>query len=216
MRVKICGITIPEQGVAIAREGATALGFICVPASPRYVTKEQIRTIIQTVTKAIPSGIDRIGVFANTTVENICQIFADTGLSGVQLHGDESPEFCLELRSCLPPEAEIIKALRVKNAATLSDWEAYKDVADTLLLDAYHPERLGGTGQQLDSAMLRDFQPSIPWLLAGGLNPDNVLDAIERSRCPGIDLSSGVERSPGDKDLAKVAQLFAKLRAIDE
>lgn len=208
MRVKICGITLPEQGVAIAREGATALGFICVPASPRYVTAEQIRRVIS----ALPSGIDRIGVFANTTADNICQVFAETGLSGVQLHGDESPEFCLQLRSGLPPGAEIIKALRVKNAATLSGWEAYRDVADTLLLDAYHPERLGGTGQQLDPAMLRDFRPSLPWLLAGGLTPDNVLEAVERSRCPGIDLSSGVERSPGDKDLTKVALLFEKLR----
>lgn len=207
MRIKICGITRPDQGVAIARLGATALGFICVPASPRYVTSAQIRAVVE----QLPSGIDRIGVFADATGEEICQTVADNSLTGVQLHGKELTQFCHELRSSLP-NVEIIKALRVKTSDDLTQVDAYSDCVDTLLLDAYHPQMLGGTGKTLDWEELQQFNPSSPWLLAGGLTPDNVLDALTQLQPSGIDLSSGVERSPGDKDLDKVAKLFERLR----
>ncbi|HCF27391.1 MAG TPA: phosphoribosylanthranilate isomerase [Cyanobacteria bacterium UBA11049] len=205
MRVKICGIKQPEQGKAIAIAGATALGFICVPSTPRYVTKQQIRAVVE----QLPKQIDRIGVFANSSVEDICQI-VDAGLTGVQLHGDESPEFCHQLRSMLP-EVEIIKALRIKNSQALEQAQVYFSSVDTLLLDAYNPQMLGGTGATLDWQTLQQFQPGCPWLLAGGLTPDNVLDALKQVNPNGIDLSSGVERAPGDKDLDKVARLFERL-----
>ena len=207
MRIKICGITKPDQGVAIACLGATALGFICVRASPRYVTSAQIRAVVE----QLPPGIDRIGVFANATGEEICQIVADADLTGVQLHGNETTQFCQELRSSLPT-VEIIKALRVKTSDDLTQVDAYFGYVDTLLLDAYHPQMLGGTGRTLDWEELQQFNPSSPWLLAGGLTPDNVLDALTQLQPSGIDLSSGVERSPGDKDLDKVARLFEKLQ----
>ncbi len=207
MRIKICGITQPEQGQAIAQMGATALGFICVKASPRYVTPEQIRAVVQ----ALPENVDRIGVFANTSWEEICQTVAVAGLTGVQLHGDESPEFCHRLRQLLP-KVEIIKALRVRNSQALTQAEVYTNWVDTLLLDAYHPQYLGGTSKTLDWINLRQFQPKCPWLLAGGLTPDNILDALSHVHPNGIDLSSGLERTPGDKDLDKVAQLFKSLK----
>ena len=207
MRVKICGIKQPEQGKAIAIAGATALGFICVPNTPRYVTKQQIRAVVE----QLPKQIDRIGVFADTSVEEICQIVEFAGLTGVQLHGDESPEFCHQMRSMLP-EIEIIKALRIKNSQALEQVEIYFSSVDTLLLDAYNPQMLGGTGATLDWKTLQQFQPGCPWLLAGGLTPDNVLDALKQVNPNGIDLSSGVERAPGDKDLDKVARLFERLR----
>ncbi|AFZ17020.1 phosphoribosylanthranilate isomerase [Allocoleopsis franciscana] len=210
MRVKICGITKPEQGQAIAQLGATALGFICVQASPRYVTPSQIRAVVE----SLPLPIDCIGVFANADWEEICQIAADAGLTSVQLHGDESPEFCEKLRYALP-EMEILKALRVKTPECLERAVTYTPCVDTLLLDAYHPQLLGGTGKTLDWAILREFCPSIPWLLAGGLTPDNILDALRELQPSGIDLSSGVERSPGDKDLAQVALLFERLGSLD-
>ncbi len=175
MRVKICGITKPEQGEAIAGLGATALGFICVPASPRYVTPVAIRAVVE----RLPVPVDRIGVFANSTKEEICQVVAGGGLTGVQLHGDEPAEFCGELRQA-----------------------------------PYHSEQLGGTGKTLDWSALRQFRPSCPWLLAGGLTPENVLEALSQVRPDGIDLSSGVERAPGDKDLGKVARLFERLRSL--
>ncbi|MUL37576.1 phosphoribosylanthranilate isomerase [Gloeocapsopsis dulcis] len=209
MRVKICGITKPEQGQAIAQLGATALGFICVPASPRYISAKQIRDVVS----QIPRHIERIGVFANTSCLEICQVAVAGDLTGVQLHGDESPEFCTQLRQLLPTSVEIIKALRVRNSQALVQANLYIGCVDTLLLDAYHPQMLGGTGKTLDWENLQQFCPSCPWLLAGGLTPENVNDALNQLKPNGIDLSSGVERAPGDKDLTKVAHLFQQLEA---
>jgi phosphoribosylanthranilate isomerase len=208
MRVKICGITKPDQGQAIAQLGATALGFICVQASPRYVTPGQIRAIVE----PLLIEVDRIGVFADATIADITQIVAEASLSAVQLHGSESPEFCEMLRESLP-KVEILKALRVRTPTCLNHATTYSSCVDTLLLDAYHPQLLGGTGKTLDWLMLRQFRPNCPWLLAGGLTPDNILAALSQLQPSGIDLSSGVERSPGDKDLDKVAQLFERVRS---
>ncbi|PPJ64886.1 phosphoribosylanthranilate isomerase [Cuspidothrix issatschenkoi] len=206
MRVKICGITQPQQSIAIASLGATALGFICVPSSPRYVTIAQIQAAIA----PLPPNIDKIGVFANTTISEIRQVVQESGLTGVQLHGDETPEFCYQLRQSLS-QVEIIKALRVRSLEHLQTTTNYTDYVDTLLLDAYHPQQLGGTGQTLDWQMLERFNPSLPWFLAGGLTPDNILTALSQITPNGIDLSSGVEHSPGNKDLDQVALLFQNL-----
>lgn len=209
MRVKICGITKPEQAQAIAKLGATCLGFICVEASPRYLKPDQIRVI----SDQLEVPVNFIGVFADATIEEIAQIVAEAGLTGVQLHGSESPQFCGKLRQLLP-RVEIIKALRVKTPESLNQVSAYLGCVETLLLDAYHPQKLGGTGKTLDWATLKQFRPSCPWLLAGGLRPDNVIEALRELQPDGIDLSSGVERIPGDKDLDKVALLFEKLRCL--
>jgi phosphoribosylanthranilate isomerase len=213
MRVKICGITLPEQGRAIANLGATALGFICVPQTPRYVLPEKIRAIVAD----LPLGVtteqpicDRVGVFVNADLEVICQTVRIGSLNAVQLHGNESPEFCDRLRSALPA-IEIIKALRIKSDEDLQHANPYQDHVDTLLLDAYHPTLAGGTGSTLDWRSLSSFQPSCAWLLAGGLTPDNVVEALNQLRPTGIDLSSGVEHSPGNKNLEKVALLFERL-----
>lgn len=210
MRVKICGITQPQQSVAIASLGATTLGFICVPTSPRYVTIPQIQAAVAD----LPKNIDTIGVFANASIAEITRIVSSSGLTGVQLHGDESPEFCSQVRQALP-QVEIIKAIRVRNFEHLEPAIIYTQYINTLLLDAYHPQQLGGTGQTLDWQMLQNFRPSLPWLLAGGLTPDNILEALSQIHPHGIDLSSGVEIKPGDKDLEKVALLFEKLRSRD-
>ncbi len=207
MRVKICGITQPSQGKTIASLGATALGFICVPSSPRYVTSNQIQAVIE----QLPQQIDKIGVFANSTTEEITNTVAETGLTGVQLHGDESISFCEQLRESLT-NVEIIKALRIKTADDFQKANTYAKYVDTLLLDAYDPQQLGGTGKTLNWDMLGKFSPDCPWFLAGGLTPQNVLEALNQVKPNGIDLSSGVETAPGDKDLVKVGELFEKLR----
>lgn len=206
MRIKICGITQPEQGRAIAQRGATALGFICVSSSPRYVTLAQIQDILA----VLPRSIQTIGVFVNATLEQIQHTVEKTQLTGVQLHGHESPEFCDRLRQLLP-QIELIKAFRVNTPETLTETQAYIPHIDTLLLDAYHPKQFGGTGQTLDWESLQQFNPSCPWFLAGGLTPDNINEALKQLNPDGIDLSSGVEQSPGNKDLAKVNLLFNKL-----
>lgn len=163
MRVKICGITKPEQGQAIAKLGATALGFICVKASPRYVTPQQIQAIVAQL--LLP--VDRIGVFADVTIEEIALVVSSSNLSAVQLHGNESPQFCQMLRQTLP-EVEILKALRVKTPNCLNQAATYASCVDTLLLDAYHPQMLGGTGKTLDWTILKQFRPTYPgcWLVA--------------------------------------------------
>lgn len=205
MRVKICGITQIEQGKAIVKLGADSIGFICVPQSPRYVTPEQIRAIAT----ALPTPTVTVGVFANHSVAAIAAIVEQGRLTAIQLHGAEPPEFCRQLRQEINPEIELIKAFRIASAQSLTQTTAYTEYVDTLLLDAYHPQMLGGTGYTIDWQDLTQFQPPLPWLLAGGLTPDNVGQALARLQPDGIDLSSGVERSPGDKDLSKVAQLFA-------
>lgn len=256
-RIKICGITRADQAIAIIQAGATALGFICVPASPRYIDPAAIAAINTAIDRAlnhalnettnhlhnvenrtihsvnetsldlpiqlethsqiklhINQPIQRIGVFAKAKLETIYQTVLTAHLTGVQLHGDESPEFCQQVRDRLP-QIELIKALRVRTLDDLSPahLDPFTAIVDTLLLDAYHPDQLGGTGQTLNWATLAKFRPSCPWLLAGGLKPSNVREALTRLHPDGIDLSSGVERSPGDKDLNQIDQLFQALQS---
>ena len=207
MRIKICGITKPEQGSKIAKLGATALGFICVKKSPRYVTPSQIKIIVD----GLNSSVNNIGVFADAEILDIVRVVEATGITGVQLHGGETPQFCQELKTQLPSNTEIIKAFRIKTKESLAQTAIYTEYVDTLLLDAYHPQMLGGTGKTLNWLDLQQFQPSLPWMLAGGLTPENVTEALSQLKPDGIDLSSGVEQSPGVKDLAKVKQLFQSL-----
>lgn len=207
MRVKICGITNVEQGIAIAQLGASALGFICVKKSRRYLPPKQIANI----TKYLNTDISRIGVFANAEPSEIVTTVKQANLSGIQLHGQESPQFCQQLRSRLP-QVELIKAIAVKNAQSLTQTEPYAPWVDTFLLDAYDPKQLGGTGKSFNWEYLQDFTPPHPWLLAGGLAPHNIQQALVTAKPSGIDLSSGVERSPGDKDLKLVSELFQVLR----
>lgn len=209
LRVKICGIMTPAQGKEIARLGANAIGFICVEKSPRYVTPEQIREIAM----ALPQETHRIGVFMNHKLETIVSTVETSGLTSVQLHGSESVEFCKQVRSALPA-TELIKAFRVESAETLQSTQDYTSVVDWLLLDAYHPTLGGGTGLVLDWETLSAFKPDRPWFLAGGLTPENLAAALDILSPQGIDLSSGVEISPGDKDLTKVAALFEAIAPV--
>jgi phosphoribosylanthranilate isomerase len=206
MRIKICGITTVEQGLAIAQMGATDLGFICVPSSPRYLSLTRLHPLVDKLGKVA----NTVGVFADFSVATIEQVVALTNLHTVQLHGNESVEFCRQLRQALP-DTELIKAWRVRSSSDLAKIQLYSEVVDGLLLDAYHPDALGGTGQTLDWQQLVAFTPPIPWLLAGGLTPDNIELALSQLHPDGIDLSSGVEVSPGNKNLALVERLFVNL-----
>jgi phosphoribosylanthranilate isomerase len=206
-RVKICGITQLAQAQAIVALGADALGFICVPASPRYVTPVQIRTI-----KLSPT-VSKIGVFMDADVDEVVQVSRTGNLTAIQLHGVETAEVCGELRDRLPG-IELIKAFRVRTAWELEMAADYAENVDWLLLDAYHPEMGGGSGKTLDWTTLQSFKPSKPWFLAGGLRSDNIATALSLVHPQGIDLSSGVEIAPGNKDLNAVKQLFATLKAI--
>jgi phosphoribosylanthranilate isomerase len=207
LRIKICGITQLAQGQSIASYGATDLGFICVAASPRYVSPANLQTLIP----ELQSQINCIGVFADEDLETLVNITKATGFGSIQLHGQESLAYCQHLRQQLP-DREIIKAWRVRTTEDLHTIQTYSSIVDALLLDAYHPQALGGTGHTLDWQSLLDFQPAIPWFLAGGLNPGNISIALSQLHPNGIDLSSGVEASPGIKDLNLVQDLLAEVR----
>lgn len=207
MRVKVCGITKVEQGKAIADFGATALGFICTSLSPRYISPAKIAEIVE----ELPAKVDKIGVFVNASKSEISEVVDVAGLTGVQLHGDESEQFCQQLKSDLP-QIEIIKAIAVKTPKSLSVTNVYSNCVDTLLLDAYHPKMRGGSGMAIDWSILKEFRSPLPWFLAGGLTPENITQALTQTRSSGIDLSSGVEIAPGEKDLNKVQDLFKKIQ----
>ena len=207
MRVKICGITKVEQGKAIADFGATALGFVCTSLSPRYISPAKIAEIVE----GLPAKVDKIGVFVNASKSEISEVVDVAGLTGVQLHGDESEQFCQQLKSDLP-QIEIIKAIAVKTPKSLSVTNVYSNCVDTLLLDAYHSKMRGGSGMAIDWSILKEFRSPLPWFLAGGLTPENITQALTQTRSSGIDLSSGVEIAPGEKDLNKVQDLFQKIQ----
>lgn len=212
LRIKICGITQANQGVAIAQAGASILGFIAVPASPRYIPPTDLRPLAATLMRETPET-QRWGVFANASLEAIATFQAAGQLTGIQLHGDETLDDCRRVRDRLP-NVELIKAIRVKDQTSLDRALEYATVVDILLLDAYRPGVLGGTGATLDWDTLTAFDPGCPWFLAGGLRPDNIQQALGHITPAGIDLSSGVERSPGNKDLNKITDLFQTLRQM--
>ncbi len=206
LRIKICGITQLAQGRSIANSGVTDLGFICVAASPRYVSPANRQALVPELQRQV----NCIGVFADEDLKILVNSTKAAGFGSIQLHGQESLEYCQNLRQQLPDQ-EIIKAWRVRTTQDLHTIQTYSPIVDTLLLDAYHPQALGGTGQTLDWQSL-DFQPAIPWFLAGGLNPGNISIALGQLHPNGIDLSSGVEVSPGIKDLNLVQDLLAEVR----
>jgi len=209
MRLKICGITNLEQAEAIASLGVDTLGFICVKDSPRYINAEQIKEI----TSKLPPEISKVGVFVNQSVDEIFNIVKEGGLTAIQLHGEETPFICSQLREMLP-DREIIKVFRYQNQDSLINLDDYLSLVDTILLDTYRKEVYGGTGETFNWSELKDFRPPRPWLLAGGLNPENVLSALNTVKCDGFDVSSGVETHPGEKDLNKIKQLLEILNSI--
>ncbi len=196
--VKICGITNVEDALWAARRGATAIGLIFAEESPRRVTLEAARAIVS----ELSDSVLRVGVFVNHTVEFVNGCVRELGLSYAQLHGEEAPEYCRKVK------ANVIKAFRISSRSDLDSLKGY-DV-DAFLLDTFSPSRRGGTGTTFDwSLAIAAKNFGVPIILSGGLNPENVAEAIERVAPAGVDASSGVEVSPGRKDREKV-KLFVE------
>lgn len=208
--VKICGLMVPDQAVAIAQQGASAIGLIGAPQSPRYVTPLQMRAISAALIAAEHPHVERVGVFVNATIETLETAIATGQLTTLQLHGQESPSFCQQVKAALP-QIKLIKAFRIRHQADLAIVQRYATVVDALLLDAYHPQLQGGTGETLDWRSLQIFRPAKPWILAGGLNSDNIAAALDLLAPQGVDLSSSVELSPGNKCLHKTQSFFTSL-----
>ena len=208
MEVKICGLTQVSQAVAIAQMGVTAVGLIGVPASPRYVTPAQQWALNRALADY---PVWRVGVVANVPVWAVIDMVKTAGFNAVQLHGEESPRDCRILREHLP-DLFLIKGMRVRHAESLAQIPAYVPWVDRVLLDAYHPQHLGGVGVPWDWQMLGDQVPKVPWWLAGGITPENCQAAIAQTHPQGIDVSSGVEHAPGIKDLERVTQLLQRIK----
>ncbi len=202
-QVKICGITNLEDARHAADCGADALGFIFHPQSPRCVSPEGARDIV----RALPREVAKVGVFVNRDFREVKWIAAYCGLDFIQLHGDESPEYCRHF-----PASVLIKAVAPREGGSIRKWCEYPVKA--LLADARDEERYGGTGKTTDWALARKIGESVPLILAGGLHRDNVEEAVEAVAPRAVDFCSGVEASPGRKDLEKVREAIAAVRAM--
>ena len=191
--VKICGITSPADALAATGAGADALGLVFYEKSPRHVP---LKTAAE-IARQLPPFVIKVGVFVNPPEDLVTRAIGECGLNILQFHGDESPEYCR-----LFP-VMTIKAFRIKDAGSLKPLADYK--TDAWLLDAHAPDQLGGTGAVFNWDLAVEAQKlGRPVFLAGGLTPENVADAIRRVRPYAVDVSSGVEASPGKKDHAKV------------
>jgi len=199
-RVKVCGITRTEDAVVAAELGASAIGFIFWPRSPRCVEPRIAREIVA----ALPAHVVPIGVFVDQPPGDVHDIAKQVQLGAVQLHGHESVDYAVALME------PVIKAIAVTDTFDVSSLMAIPETI-TVLLDAHDPVQRGGTGRTIDWTRAAAAAATRPVILSGGLNPDNVNDAIRTVRPYGIDLSSGVEVSPGVKDHAKLRALFAAL-----
>jgi phosphoribosylanthranilate isomerase len=197
-RVKICGITNLEDALLAAALGADALGFIFYPKSPRVVAPETARAII----KQLPPFVTTVGVFVDEEAAKVRDLAAQVGLDWLQLHGKESPDYCRSLGR------RIIKGFRIKDQSSLADLAAYRDAAQALLLDTYKKGLPGGTGESFDWQLAREARPFGPIILSGGLTPDNVAEAIATAEPQAVDVASGVEAAPGQKDPAKLRAFF--------
>ena len=203
VKVKVCGITNRADALAAVEAGADALGFNFYARSPRYITPADARRIVV----VLPATVVAVGVFVNEeSAATVARLAGESGVSAVQLHGDESPEYCRALGG-----REVIKALRV--GGDFAPEEASRYRAHSILLDAYDERARGGTGETFDWTLARRTRDVVARLyLAGGLTPDNVAGAIAAVRPYAVDVCSGVELAPGLKDAARVRAFVAAVR----
>ena len=199
--VKICGITSRADALAAVEAGADALGFNFYRPSPRYISAETTREI----TNQLPNSVLKVGVFVNEELESVIRIIAEAGLSAVQLHGDESPEYCHKLAG-----SYVIKVFR---AGDDFDIDAY--AVDAIMLDTKDDLLRGGTGRVFDWSIAQQTNNSAPVLfLAGGLSPENVATAITTVHPYAVDACSSLEISPGRKDHARMRAFVAAVRSV--
>jgi phosphoribosylanthranilate isomerase len=205
MRVKVCGITRIEDAREAARLGAWAIGLNHWRGSPRRCEPAVAAEIGATLRRRL----EIVGVFVNASLDELATAAEDESLTLLQLHGEEGPAFCRE--AARRTGLKVIKALRVRSGADVRAAEAYR--TDYHLLDAHRAGVPGGTGESFDWELLAARRSAIPLILAGGLRPDNVAEAIAVTRPFAVDVASGVEAEPGVKDQALMAELVERARA---
>lgn len=200
VKVKICGITNLDDALAAVDMGADILGFNFYPESKRYIETDEF---LEIATK-LPTFVDTAGIFVNADIVEIRRLVNIGYINWVQVHGDESVEYCEQLKGI---NARSIKAIRVKSAMDVMRAMSYS--TDAVLFDAYNPKAYGGTGERFNWDMLSNVNRRV--FLAGGINQDNALEAVEKGTY-GIDICSGIESEPGKKDHKKMKELFDKVK----
>ncbi len=197
IQVKICGITTPEALDAAVKGGASHVGLNFFPKSPRYIEPEKAAALI----RRLPAHVTAVGLTVNESKDRIETLRAITGIQTIQLHGDECPAFAVSLGH------DVWKAVPVKTRADLADVAKWRGAVSHVLYDAKPPkgaELPGGTGIRIDWTVFEGFDHPLPWALAGGLDAENVSEAIRRTAASFVDVSSGVESAPGIKDVDKI------------
>ncbi|CAN5278689.1 phosphoribosylanthranilate isomerase [soil metagenome] len=205
--VKICGITNLEDARFVSGALADYIGFIFYPGSSRYIEPAKAGAIINWL-----EGPQKVGVFVNQPLDDVQSIATQTGLDLVQLHGEESVEYCELI------EQPIIKAFHISENTSVEHLrnriDPYLDAVEYLLFDTKLPGKWGGTGKTFDWELLTEIREIKPFFLSGGLNSENIRNAIKKTQPFAVDLSSGVEESPGLKDFTKIETFFEQMRDI--
>ena len=209
-RVKMCGTTRSEDIRNAVAFGVDALGFIFVKKSPRFVTSDQAYELI----REVPSFITRVGVFVDSSLEEVKKTVAECGLTQVQLHGKETTQFCHDLRKW-SKSLSICKAFRIDSDCPDVDISCYETSVDSILLDTFTKGAAGGTGIVFNWDIIDSLRIQKPLILAGGLGPENIKDALERVAPFAVDINSGVECSPGIKDRCKLQAVMQVIRESD-
>ncbi|MFH1995781.1 MAG: phosphoribosylanthranilate isomerase [Candidatus Omnitrophota bacterium] len=204
-KIKFCGITNIEDAGEAARLRADYIGFILYKGSKRHVDAERVAVIARTV----PPGIGRVGVFVNEEADTVLSVARNCGLDTVQFHGDEAPEYCGRFRGKL----RVIKAFRIRTADDLRAVDRY-DV-DYYLFDTFHDAMFGGTGTTFNWSVISGRAFKKPIFLSGGLNPENVCDAIKTVSPFCVDIAGGIERMPGKKDHEQMRRFAENVRGCD-
>ena len=209
--IKICGITKTSQARSIAELKINAIGVIGVKNSPRFVPEEECMKIFNEVEK-VSSSIEKVLVIANAKLEEVkCINNRSTPPSVIQLHGNESVDYCSELKNEFP-RIKIWKAFRLKAINDLENISQYEKNIDAILIDAWDDKSLGGTGNRVPIELLLNKTFKAPWILAGGISAEIIPEIFSKLRPDGIDASSRLEISPGIKDIKKVASLVREIR----
>ena len=209
-RIKMCGITNIEDAEEGIRAGVDALGFIFVEDSPRYIEPEKVKEIVE----QLSPFVDLVGVFVDRENVEVQEIIDYCGLSYAQLHGSESPEYCSQIAYSASP-CKVIKAFRVGPKTAAAEFHPYQNEVQGYLLDTYVADQAGGTGRTFDWEIVRSLELQRPVILAGGLTPENVGEAILKVQPFAIDVNSGVELRPGLKDYDKLGALLEEVRKAD-
>lgn len=207
----MCGVTRLADAMVAVEAGVDALGFIFYKKSPRYIDPEDARIIIE----QLPPFVDVVGVFVDKKRSELQEIVQYCRLGYAQLHGKESPKYCERVTRIAAP-CRVLKVFRVNAELTRDQIMPYNEHVNGYLLDTYQKGVPGGTGESFDWALLEKLRFERPYILAGGINADNVVQAIKMARPHGVDVNSGVEVSPGVKDHDKIREFIKNVRGAQQ